>query len=149
MSLTEKIDNDLKSALKSKDELRLNVTRMLKSDLRYKQIELGHELTDDDIIGVLSTSAKKRREAADEYNRAGRSDLEKRELDELHVIQEYLPQQLTLDELNLLIANVINEVNAKSIKDLGSVMKALMPKVKGRADGKIIQTAVKSRLEAM
>ncbi len=149
MNLSEKIDADLTAAMKARNDLRLQVLRMLKSDIRYKKIELGHELSDEEVIGVLSTAAKKRKEAADEYGKGGRADLVKTELAEYEIIKEYLPEQLSLEELNTIVDKAIAEVNASSIKDLGSVMKALMPMVRGRSDGKIVSAAVKAKLETI
>ncbi len=145
--ILERIDNDLKTAMKARDELRLGVLRMLKSDIRYKQIELGHEMSDDEVIGVLGTAAKKRKEAEDEFRRAGRIDLADKELAEYNIIKDYLPEQLSQDELLKLVDKAIAQSNATSIRDLGSVMKVLMPEVRGRADGKAVNAAVKARLE--
>jgi len=147
MTLAERIDSDLKAALKNRQELRLQVVRMLKSDMRYKQIELGHELSDDEVVGVLSTAAKKRREAADEYARGGRQDLADGELAELDIIKAYLPEQLSEEDLYSLIDRVIAETGASSVKDIGLVMKSLMPEIRGRADGKLVNSAVRARLE--
>ena len=147
MKIVERLDLDLKAAMKAKDELRLSVLRMAKSDLRYKQIELGHELSDDEVVSVFSTAAKKRREAASEYDRGGRQDLADNERAELKIISEYLPEQLSPDELNALIDKAIALSGATTIKDMGAIMKVLMPEVRGRADGKAVNTAVKARLE--
>lgn len=147
MKLTERLDTDLKAAMKAKDELRLRVLRMVKSDLRYKQIELGHDLSDDEVVAVFSTAAKKRKEAASEYDRGGRQDLSDGERAELAVISEYLPEQLSPEELSALIDKAIAQSGAATIKDMGAVMKVLMPEIRGRADGKAVNTAVKARLE--
>jgi len=148
MTILERIDSDLKAALKARDDLRVQVLRMLKSDWRYKQIELRRELSDDEILAVLSTAAKKRNEAIEEYHRGGRQDLADKEQAELVIIKSYLPEQLSAVELDKLIERVIAQTNASSIKDLGLVMKALMPEVRGRADGKVVNAAVRARLEA-
>ncbi len=136
----------MKSAMKAKDSLRLSVLRMLKSELKYKQIDLGRDLTEEDAIAVFSTAAKKRLEASEEYKKAGRDDLSRQELAEHEVVREFLPQQLSDGELNELVAQAIVESGASSIKDLGLVMKVLMPRVRGRADGKAVNTAVKAKL---
>jgi uncharacterized protein YqeY len=147
MKVTERLDSDLKVAMKAKDELRLRVLRMLKSDLRYKQIELGHELSDDEVVAVLSTAAKKRREAASEYDRGGRLDLSADENAELGVLSEYLPEQLSAEDLNNLIDKAIAQSCATTLKDIGAIMKILMPEIKGRADGKLVNATIRARLE--
>lgn len=146
MALVEKIDIQLKEALKTRDDQRLQTLRMLKSDLQYKQIELGHELTDDEIVAVLSSAAKKRSEAVEEFRKGGREDLEKKERAEYEIIKEFLPRQFSSEELDELIENTIAETGASSMKDLGQVMKVLMPRVRGRADGKAVNIAVKAKL---
>ena len=146
MALVEKIDVQLKEALKNRDNQRLQTLRMLKSDLQYKQIELGHELTDDEIVAVLSSAAKKRSEAIEEFRKGGREDLEKKERAEYEIIKEFLPRQFSSEELDELIENTIAETGASSMKDLGEVMKVLMPRVRGRADGKTVNIAVKAKL---
>jgi uncharacterized protein YqeY len=148
MTISERIDSDLKAALKNRDDLRLQVMRLLKSDIRYKQIELKRDLADEDVVGVLNTAAKKRREAEEEYRRGGRIDLAEKELAELEIIKEFLPEQLSPEELSSLIDKAVTETNAVSIKDLGLVMKVLMPEIRGRADGKAVNAAVRARLEA-
>jgi uncharacterized protein YqeY len=147
MKLTERFDTDLKAAMKARDEIRLGVLRMLKSDLRYKQIELGHDLSDEEVIAVLSTAAKRRREAIDEYSRGGRQDLMDTERAELDIINVYLPEQLSQEELNELIDKAITESGAITNKDIGNVMKVLMPLVRGRADGKAVNASVRVKLD--
>ena len=138
MKLLERLDTDLKTAMKARDELALRVLRMVKSDLRYKQIELGHELSDDEIVTVLGTAAKKRKEAAVEFDRGGRQELGDNERAELAIISQYLPEQFSQEELALLIDTAVAKSGATTIKDIGAVMKVLMPEIKGRADGKVV-----------
>ena len=147
MKLLERLDTDLKTAMKARDELALRVLRMVKSDLRYKQIELGHELSDDEIVTVLGTAAKKRKEAAVEFDRGGRQELGDNERAELAIISQYLPEQFSQEELALLIDTAVAKSGATTIKDIGAVMKVLMPEIKGRADGKVVNLAVKAKLE--
>jgi uncharacterized protein YqeY len=142
----ERIDEDLKKAMKARDTVRVDTLRMLKSDLKYKQIELGRELSEDDIIGVLSAAARKRSEAMEEYQRSGREDLREKEFVESEIIKEFLPQQISLEELHGLIEGAIAETGASSPKDLGDVMKVLMPRIRGRADGKQVNAAVRAKL---
>jgi uncharacterized protein YqeY len=146
MGLAEKISNDLKTAMKSGDRVALGVLRMLKSELQYKEIELGHELSDDDYISVVSSAAKKRREAIQEYSKGGRDDLAAKEDAELHIVNRYLPQQLSDGEIEGIIQQVIEEVEASTPADIGKVMKAVMPKVKGKADGRKVNEIVAKKL---
>ncbi|UCE66314.1 MAG: GatB/YqeY domain-containing protein [Candidatus Zixiibacteriota bacterium] len=147
MTLVEKINSDLIAAMKNKDEVRLNVLRMLKSELKYKAIDTGDDLSEEDAIAVLSSAAKKRNEAAEEYRKGGREDLVKQETAEYEIIKQYLPEQLSEDGLKDLVENTIAETGAISINDLGTVMKALMPKVRGRADGKTVNIVVRNILQ--
>ena len=136
MSLLDNIDKDLAQALKGGDRKKVTVLRGLKSDLKYKRIDKGDELTDADAIDVLSSAAKQRRDSIEQYRAGNRDDLADQEQYELELIQGYLPEQLDEEKLRQIVANVIAEVGAESPADLGKVMKAVMPKVKGQADGK-------------
>ena len=147
--LKREIDRDLKEALKKRDSLRLNVLRMLKSDIRYKEIEKRSKLSDDEIISVLSSSIKKRKDSIQQFEKGEREDLASREKAELDVISKYLPQQLTQEELWDIISQAIEEAGAAGPSSLGTVMKAVMPKIKGRADGKKVNQMVSSQLQKM
>jgi uncharacterized protein YqeY len=147
MTLVEKINSDLISAMKSRDEVRLKVLRMLKSELKYKAIDTGQDLSDNDVIAVLSSAAKKRNEAFEEYRRGGRDDLAELEIAESEIIKGYLPEQLSEDELKQLVEKAVAETGADSMKDLGAVMKTLMPQIRGRADGKSVNIVVRSVLQ--
>ena len=149
MTLSEKIDLDLISSLKSRNELRVLVLRGLKSELKYKQIDLKDKLTEEDELAVVSSAAKKRSEAIEEYKRAGRSDLEEQEAAEYEILKEFLPLQLSEDQIFELVEKAISESGAISMNDLGAVMRVLMPQVKGRADGKVVNSAVKAKLSNM
>lgn len=149
MTLSEKIDLDLISSLKSRNELRVLVLRSLKSELKYKQIDLKDKLTEEDELAVVSSAAKKRSEAIEEYKRAGRSDLEEQEAAEYEILKEFLPLQLSEDQIFELVEKAISESGAISMNDLGAVMRVLMPQVKGRADGKVVNSAVKAKLSNM
>ena len=138
MSLFEKIDQDMKEALKTGQKERLTVLRGLKSELKYKQIEKGGDLTEDDVIAVLSSLAKKRREAIEQFGLGGRDDLAAKERAELEIINSYLPQQLSDDELREMIRQAIDESGADSPQKIGLVMKLVMPRIRGRADGKLV-----------
>jgi uncharacterized protein YqeY len=148
MGFAETISNDLKTAMKSGDKLTLEVLRMLKSELKYKEIELGRDLNDEDYLSVLSSAAKRRREAVTEFTKGGRNDLATKESAELDIINKYLPQQLTDVEVETIIDQAIAEVNAATPADIGKVMKAVMPRVKGRADGRKINEIVGKKLNS-
>lgn len=146
MSFFDRLDAELKEALRSRDELRLSVIRMIKASLKNKSIEKMSPLTDDDVISVLSSMAKQRRESIEQFNAAGRTELAKKEEEELKIIQSYLPEQLSLEELDAIILAAIKESSATSPNDIGKVMKIVIPKIKGAADGKIVNQRVKELL---
>ncbi len=148
-SLKQRIDQDTKEALKSKDSLRLSVLRMLKSEIKYKEIDKSSELSDDEVISVLSSSIKKRKDSIQQFEKGGRDDLASREKAELELVLKYLPEQLTEEELSQIISQTIEETNATGPSDLGKVMKQVMPKVLGRADGKKVNQMVASQLQSI
>jgi len=138
MSLFEKINQDIIKALKAGEKDKLTVLRGLKSDLKYKQIDKADELTDDDVIAVLSSLAKKRRESIEQFQKGGRNDLVAKEQAELIIINSYLPKQLSKEKLCEIIHEAIAESGADSPQKVGLVMKLVMPKIKGQADGKLV-----------
>lgn len=146
MATPEQFDAELKQALKSKDGLRLSVIRMIKSSLKYREIEKMGRLSDEDVLSVLSTLAKQRRESIEQFRAAGRSDLADKEQKELDIILGYLPRQLPPQELDELIRTTIRECAASTPDDVGKVMKLLMPKVKGAADGQLVNRRVRELL---
>ncbi|PWB70734.1 hypothetical protein C3F09_08760 [candidate division GN15 bacterium] len=146
MSLIDQIEQEMKEALRAGQKEKLSVLRGLKSDFKYKQIELGKPLTDADIIGVLTTNAKKRRESIEQFRAGGREELARKEELELQVISSYLPEQLTEERLRQIISETIAETGADSPQKMGLVMKALMPKIKGQADGKLVNRLVTEML---
>jgi uncharacterized protein YqeY len=148
MNLRERIDQDMKVAQKSGDRLKLSLTRLLKSDIRYKEIEKGKELSDEEVLEVISSSAKKHRDSIEQFRKGGREDLAKKEEEELNLILGYMPAQFNSEELERLVEESMIEVGAEGDKDIGKVMKALRPKVKGRADGKMVNLLVSSKLKA-
>lgn len=150
MSLKEKINNDLKEALKQKDAFRLSVLRLLNSSIGNKEIEkLKKEegLSDDEIITVITNEIKKRRDSADIYTKAGRQELAQKEENELKILMGYLPEQLTDDELKNIVKEAIGKIGATGEKDFGLVMKEVLPKIKGRADGALVAKLVKELLK--
>jgi uncharacterized protein YqeY len=146
MALRERLDEDLKSAMRAKDSLRMNTIRGLKSAVKYREIELMKPLDDAGILGVASTEIKRRRDSVEQYRAGNRPDLADKEEAEILLLQDYLPQQLTAAELEAKVDEVIARVGAKGPKDMGVVMKALLPDVQGRADGKVVSELVKQRL---
>lgn len=147
-TISQSFDAALKEALKSRDELKVSVIRMIKASLKNKEIEKMGPLTDDDVIAVLSTMAKQRRESVEQFTAAGRTDLADKEKKELEIIQSYLPAQLSPKELDDIIIAGIKESNAASPADMGKVMKVVMPRIKGAADGKVVNQRVKELLSS-
>jgi len=146
MALKDQLDADLKSAMIAKDTVKLSVVRMLKSAIKYREIELMKPLDDAGILGVVATEIKRRRDSVEQYKAGNRVDLADKEEAELRILQEFLPQQLSLAEVEAKVDEVIGRVGAKGPKDMGAVMKALLPDVQGRADGKVVSELVKQRL---
>lgn len=142
MGLKEKLLSDMKGALKARDTLRLNTIRGLISEVKYREIDLHHELGDDQIIPIISTQIKKRKEAAALFDKGGRADLRDKENEEMAVLQEYLPEQVSGEDLRRRVQEVIAELGVVEMKDLGKVMKTLVPEFKGRADNSQIKNLV-------
>lgn len=146
MSLSDKIMADMKTAMKNHDKTALNTIRMIKSALMNEKIKLGHDLTPDEELTVLNREKKQREEAIEEFAKAKRNDLVEETKKELAVVEKYMPKQMSKDELEAAVKETIDEVGAKGKSDFGKVMKALMPKIKGRADGKVASQAVRDQL---
>jgi uncharacterized protein YqeY len=146
VGLFEQVTQDLTQAMKSGNKVALSVLRMLKSELKYKQIELKRSLSDDDCIAVLSSAIKKRQEAIESFAKAGRTELAANENAELEVLKTYQPQQLSDSELEQIIDNTITETGVTNIASIGQVMKNLMPKVKGKSDGRKVNEIVRKKL---
>lgn len=147
--IASRIMDDLKVAMKAKDTARTTVLRGLKSDFKYREIELGKPLEESDYQQVLRTAQKKRRDAIEMFQRGGRADLVEKEEGELAIIGAYLPQEMPDDQLNALVQEVITEVGAKAPSELGKVMGPAMAKVSGRAAGNRVRQAVADQLAAM
>lgn len=136
MSLQQRLDQDIKEALKAGQKEKLTVLRGLKSALKYAQIDKGEDLTEQDVITTLAAQAKKVRDSIEQFEKGQRSDLVEKSRLELQIIEEYLPEQLDEDKLREIVKTAIDEVGAEAVGDVGKVMKVVMPRVKGRADGK-------------
>ena len=148
MSLLKRFDDDLKQALKTSERSKVSVIRMVKAMVKNAQIEKGRELSDDEILSVLSTMAKQRRESIEQFKKGGRADLVQSEEQELSILQSYMPQQLTHDEIEKMIHDAIRESSAAGAQDVGKVMRILMPRIRGVADGKYVNQRVKELLES-
>ncbi|MDZ7289204.1 MAG: GatB/YqeY domain-containing protein [candidate division KSB1 bacterium] len=146
MTLSEKLSEDYKAAMKSGVKLRIETLRLLRAQLKDEQISKMRALTSEEEIAVLSNAAKKRREAMELYKQGGRDDLLEKEMTELAIITSYLPQALSPEELVQIIDAAIKETGSATASDLGKVMGKIMPQVKGRADGKMVQQMVRERL---
>lgn len=146
-TLRERLDADLKDAMRAKDEMKLTTIRAIKSAVKYKEVEAANKVLDEPaIVQVIVTQVKQRRDAAAEYKAANRADLADKEEKEIAILQNYLPTQLTAEQLTAEIAKAITEAGAKSVKDLGNVMKIVTPRLKGQAEGKAISDEVKLQL---
>jgi len=146
-TLRERLDADLKDAMRAKDELKLLTIRAIKSAVKYKEVEAANKVLDEPaIVQVIVTQVKQRRDAAAEYRAANRADLAEKEEKEITLLQVYLPTQLTAEQLTAEITKAIGEAAAKSMKDLGAVMKIVTPRLKGQAEGKAISDEVKLQL---
>ncbi len=146
MNLLERLESDMIKAAKARDSERLGVVRYVRSQTKNRQIELGRELKDEDVVEVLARIAKQHRESIEQFREGGRDELVKHERRQLSVIEEYLPAQLGEQELLEILSGVVEETGAAGPRDIGMVMKTIMPRVKGRADGKIVKALVQSRL---
>jgi hypothetical protein len=146
MALKERLDQDLKTAMREKAQLRLDTIRMLKSAIKYREIELMKPLDDAGVEGVVATEIKRRRDSVEQYKAGNRQDLADKEAAEIAILQAYLPQQLTEAELRAKVEEAVKKVGAQGPKDMGAVMKALLPEVQGRAEGKLVSELVKARL---
>jgi len=147
MNLLEKIESDLKAAMKSGDSFKTETLRMVKSDLMYEKAKTSKDLTDEKMLEVVARAAKKRKEASEEFKKGKRNDLEKKELDELVIIETYLPQQMTQDEVEQYIAGRLAEYGSVTKKDFGQIMGAIMKELKGKADGGIVREILQKKLE--
>ena len=144
--LREKIADDMRRAMKAREAVRVAALRMLMAAVKNAEIEKRHELSDDEVLDVVTREAKRRRESIEAFEKAGREDLVAKETAELTVLDSYLPDRLSDEELATLVDAAIAETGADSPKQMGEVMKALMPKLRGRADGGQVSALVKARL---
>ena len=146
MSLKEKLMEDLKDAMKNKDELKKNTVTMIRAAIKQIEVDKRVELDDDAIVEIISKEAKKRKDAIVEFEKANRQDLIDQTNEELTIIKEYLPEELSTEELTKIIEETIAEVGAETMKDMGKVMQGVKAKTAGRADEKVINEIVKEKL---
>jgi len=146
MGLEERLMDEMKEAMKSNDKPRLSIIRMIRSAVKNREIEVGKKLDDEGIMKVIQGMIRKGEEALEQFQNAGRTDLMEKEKNEIEILKSYLPQPLSQEEILKIIDETIQETQASSLKDLGKVMKTLMAKIGGKADGKQLNQWVKERL---
>jgi uncharacterized protein YqeY len=147
MSLNDRLTEDLKLAMKSRDQLRMDVIRMIKAAVLNKEVELKRDLDDAEMSRVMTTLVKQRRESVEQFEKAQRLELAAKERKEIEIIESYLPKPLTHQELEALVASILSETGSSSMKDMGQIMKAVMARVAGQPiDGKQVSELVKSKL---
>ncbi|MEZ5345059.1 MAG: GatB/YqeY domain-containing protein [Pyrinomonadaceae bacterium] len=148
MSLKDTIFEDMKTAMKAKDQEKLSVLRMVKAKLMNIEIDNGGPLSDEDTTKTLNTLVKQRRDSAEQYEKAGRTELAEKELSEIKIIEEYLPQAATVAEIAEAVDEAVKETGADSMKEMGNVMKLSLSKLEGKTvDGKAVSEAVRKRLQ--
>lgn len=147
MTLKQKLQEDLKTSMKNKDTLRKSVITLIRSSIKQVEVDKRIELNDDDVIDIISKQLKQRNDSLEQFLDAGREDLVEETRSEIEVLKEYLPQQLSEEELNEIVKQTISEVGATSMKDMGKIISVIKPKTKGRADGKLINKLVKENLQ--
>ena len=147
MNLNDRIMNDLKEAMKNKDSFKLSVIRMVKGAIQLEKINKKRDLNDEEVIDVISKQIKLRKDSINEFEKAGRNDLADTTKKEVEVLNEYMPEQLSSEEVNKIIDEAFAKVNPTSQKDMGLIMKEVTPKLKGRADMKQVSEIIKSKLQ--
>ena len=149
MSLNARVGADLTAAMKAKDAPRLSALRMLKAAVMNKSVEKGRDLEDGEVLQVVSSLVKQRRDSIEQFSKAGRTDLVEKESGEVAVLEQYLPPAASAEDIDAAVAEAIAETGAASPKDMGKVMKAVMPRLAGRnADGRAVNEAVRRKLGA-
>lgn len=148
MGLKEKIESEMITAAKARDTLRLSAIRMIKAALHNKEIDLRRPMEDAEILQVLSTIVKQRNDSIEQFEKGNRRDLVEKEQAELKVVKEFMPEEMPAEAVDHEIEAVIAELGATGVKDMGKVMKALMPRIMGKADGKVVSDKVKAKLSS-
>ncbi len=148
MSIKEQIDKEMVTAAKAKDKAKLSALRMIKAAVHNREIDARRDLTEPEMLQVLSSLVKQRQDSIEQFKKGNRNDLVEKEEAELGIIKSFMPEQMSGDEIEEEISKAISETGAIGVKDMGKVMKALMPKVAGKADGKLVSELVKKRLSS-
>ena len=146
MSLKDTIAAELAQATKAKDTIRMNTLRMLRAAMKNREVELRAELEESEILRVIGSQIKQRKESIRQYEEGGRMDLAKKEGEELEILTCFMPEQISEEAVNRVVIEIIKEVGAKDMKDMGRVMKAAMARLRGSADGKMVNDIVKREL---
>ncbi len=146
MGLEERLVEEMKQAMKSNEKLRLSTIRMIRTSVKNKEIELRKKLEDDEILRVIQGMVRRSEESVEQFRAGGRMDLVEKETQEMEILKSFLPQSLGREEILKVVDETIQETQASSLKDLGKVMKLVMSKLAGKADGKLINQLVKERL---
>ncbi|HTG69206.1 MAG TPA: GatB/YqeY domain-containing protein [Candidatus Udaeobacter sp.] len=146
MNLSERLTDEMKQAMKNQDKFKLSVIRMMRASVKNLEIDLKRPLDDKEVLDILSREIKQRKDSLQEFKKAGRDDLVAGLEVEIEIISQYLPEQLTEEEIQEIVTQTIHELGASSKADMGKVMSALLPKTKGRADGKLVNQLVQQHL---
>lgn len=146
MSLNDRLMSEMKQAAKAKDKVRLSTIRMIRASIKNKEIEKRKELDDKEIVEIISTLVKQRRESIKQFRQGNRDDLAKKEEAELEIVLSFMPKQLSREEIEKKVTEVIQETEAKSVTDMGKVMKVLMADMTGKADGRVVNEIVREKL---
>lgn len=147
--MRERILNDLKTAMKNQDKVTLSVIRMVKGSMQLLEIDLHRELNDDEVIGVISKEIKTRKDSVKEFERGNRQDLVDATNNEIKILEAYLPEQLTDDEISKIIDEVFGKVNPTGMQDMGKIMGMITPLVKGKADLGSVSSKVREKLSSL
>ena len=149
MTMKSRLEDDLRQAMRDRDTLRRDVIRYMRSEIRNQEIRVQDDLDDQGVVQVLSRQAQQRRDSIEAFSEANRNDLVEKEQAELAIIMEYLPQQMTRDEITELVRQVVTEVGAEGPGDMGKVMSRIMPQVRGRAEGREVNSIVVDTLRSL
>ena len=147
MSMQVQLMDDLKTSMKNKDKLRKNVITMVRAAVKQREVDERVELNDEDVIDIISKQVKQNKDAILEFQKGDRQDLVDQTQSEIDILLEYLPLQLTEEELDVIVKAAIKEVNAETVKDIGKVMGNVLPKIKGKADGSLVNKLVRQHLK--
>lgn len=146
MTILERLNNDMKEAMKAKDSFSLSVIRMAKGAIQLEAINKNKELTDDDMVSVISKQIKMRKDSIAEFEKASREDLASQNRKEIELLNKYMPEQLSAEEINSIINDAFDKLNPTSSKDMGLIMKEISPKLKGKADMSYVNGIIKDKL---